>query len=66
MEVLKGRRVLELRPEGVHKGRVAETGNHSSLMATNGAYAALMQEQVRESEPCYSTMKKRKSWPTRS
>lgn len=32
------------------EGRVAETGDHASLMATGGAYAALMTEQVRESE----------------
>ncbi len=32
------------------EGQVAETGDHASLMATGGAYAALMAEQVRESE----------------
>ncbi len=34
----------------LEEGRVAETGDHNSLMAAGGAYAALMQEQVRESE----------------
>lgn len=34
----------------LEEGRVAETGNHASLMASGGAYAALMAEQARESE----------------
>ena len=33
----------------LEEGRVAETGNHASLMASGGAYAALMAEQARES-----------------
>ena len=34
----------------LEEGHVAETGDHTSLMATGGAYAELMQEQARESE----------------
>ena len=34
----------------LEEGRVVETGDHASLMAADGAYAALMQEQARESE----------------
>lgn len=32
----------------LEEGRVAETGDHASLMQANGAYAALMREQAQE------------------
>ena len=34
----------------LEQGRVAESGNHSQLMASNGIYAELMSEQAREAD----------------